>query len=193
MALAVEDGTGLAGAEAYVSLSDADAYFTARGASEWTGTSDAKEAALRRGCQYLENVYRARWKGYRVKQEQALAWPRCNSEPLLWFSHPVQMRTLSMLVDVDGFPIQANEVPRQVKSANCEAALLAVKGVTLTTSVSAAVTARTSTVGPVSKSVQYAGAVTERDQRLLVIDDMLIGLLISAPGATFGNIPLQRG
>lgn len=38
MSLIVEDGTGLPDAESYASVAFADAYFTARNNSAWTGT-----------------------------------------------------------------------------------------------------------------------------------------------------------
>ena len=46
MAIVTEDGTGKSDAQSYLSLADADAYFTARGVSAWTGSNAVKEAAL---------------------------------------------------------------------------------------------------------------------------------------------------
>lgn len=77
MALTVEDGTGLPDAEAYISVTDADAYFTARGNTAWAAlTAEAKEQALRRACDYMGAVYGLRWKSERTTTAQALDWPR---------------------------------------------------------------------------------------------------------------------
>jgi hypothetical protein len=77
MALVVEDGTGKADAESYISVADADTYFSNRGNAAWAALSTAqKEQNLRKATDYLGQVYRQRWKGTRVSGEQALDWPR---------------------------------------------------------------------------------------------------------------------
>ena len=53
-----EDGTGLANANAYVSVEFADEYFSARGNQTWAGLGSAdKEAAIIKATDYLEAVY----------------------------------------------------------------------------------------------------------------------------------------
>jgi hypothetical protein len=77
MALVTEDGTAKADAESYASLADADAYFTGRGNATWAALStEAKEQALRKATDYMGQVYRMRWAGYRKTDTQALDWPR---------------------------------------------------------------------------------------------------------------------
>lgn len=77
MALVVEDGTGLADAEAYISVADADTYFAARGNATWAAlTTEAKEQALRLGADYMGAVYGPRWCDDRLTATQALDWPR---------------------------------------------------------------------------------------------------------------------
>lgn len=78
MTLTVEDGTGLAAADAYASVATADAYHTAMGNTTWTGTDAAKEIALRRATQYLDNRYT--YRGARLTSTQALEWPRVGYE-----------------------------------------------------------------------------------------------------------------
>lgn len=54
MALIVEDGTGLADAESYLSVADADTYHADRNNEAWQDYSTAeKEAALRKATQYI--------------------------------------------------------------------------------------------------------------------------------------------
>ena len=75
--LIVEDGTGLAGANAYVSVEFADEYFSARKNEAWIALdSAAKEAAIIKATDYLEAVYWGKWQGEKLKADQALAFPR---------------------------------------------------------------------------------------------------------------------
>lgn len=77
MTLIVEDGTGKADAESYISVSDADAYFSKRGNAAWAAlTTEQKEQNLRKGADYLRQAYRLRWSGVRKTATQALDWPR---------------------------------------------------------------------------------------------------------------------
>lgn len=78
MALTVEDGTGLANANSFISLAAANAYHAARGNSAWDALddADAKVPALIRATDYIEQMYRERWAGYLRTTTQALAWPR---------------------------------------------------------------------------------------------------------------------
>lgn len=108
MALIVEDGTGLATAESYISVADADTYHAARGAVEWAaaGTTD-KEAALRQATDYMEGAFSDRWKGKRFTSEQALSWPRAGA-----YAH--------------GWLVDSDVVPVQVRTACAELALRAL-------------------------------------------------------------------
>ena len=78
MTLIVEDGTGLANAESYISVSDASTYHANRGNTDWAAiASDAiREQLLRKSTDYMMAVYRLRWNGYRYNVTQALDWPR---------------------------------------------------------------------------------------------------------------------
>lgn len=60
MALTVEDGTGLANADAYISLTEALTYATDYGLTDWTaaGVTDPKrEVAIRQATEYIDTVY----------------------------------------------------------------------------------------------------------------------------------------
>lgn len=79
MALVTEDGTGLANAESYLSVSDADTYWSNRGDTVWSAAATAnKEEALRRATQYLDSTFR--WVGVLKDLDQALGWPRSGAE-----------------------------------------------------------------------------------------------------------------
>lgn len=81
MAFVVEDGTGLATANSYLSVADADSYHDDRGNAVWAAypTSD-KQAALVRATDYIDTRYGPIFKGTQEFAEtpQALEFPRSN-------------------------------------------------------------------------------------------------------------------
>lgn len=108
MALIVENGEGLANAESYISVADADARHAAFGNSAWTGATAVKEAALRRATAYMLQAYRDRWQGYRRLVSQALDWPR-----------------VDVVVDAISY-VGADAVPSDIANACADLALRAL-------------------------------------------------------------------
>jgi hypothetical protein len=109
VALIVEDGSVVSGADSYVSIADCTTYHAAQGNPAWAAAAEAdQETALRRATKWLDNYYRGRWTGVKSDEDQALAWPR------------------SQAVDEDGCSIDDDEIPQVVKDAACEAALRAL-------------------------------------------------------------------
>ncbi|BBK44028.1 hypothetical protein STVA_40480 [Allostella vacuolata] len=108
MTLVVESGAGIAGAESYLALADADAHHAAMGAAAWaTASVQAREAALRRATAAVDGLFGGRWKGTKAVPwlVNVLAWPR----------HGV--------VDGDGGAIVPGDaVPHALKVAVAEAA-----------------------------------------------------------------------
>lgn len=94
------------GTDSYISVTDADTYFSNLGNTTWSGkdTSD-KEVALRKACDYIESEYSGRWKGAIASNSQALAWPR------------------SGVRDNEGRYIDNTEYPTRLVKAQCELAL----------------------------------------------------------------------
>lgn len=81
MAVVSEDGTGVAGAEIYGTIAQADAYWAARPhdplAAAWSATAiENKEGAAREAAAYLDGFYGRVLLGYRATVAQGLAWPR---------------------------------------------------------------------------------------------------------------------
>lgn len=179
---------GAANADSYAELADANAYFTARGVTTWTGTDEVKEAALRRGTAYLDNQYRNRWIGVRTNELQSLAWPRCMAE-----SFRTSIGFTTALFDTDGFPIGENVVPTQVKNAAIEAALLAITGATLepTLARGGMIKSIGKSVGPLRKDITYMDGASAVD-RYIAIEGHLRGLVKSTPGATSGMVDMVR-
>lgn len=80
MALTVEDGSGLAAADAYDSITNIESYLTSMGGptATWVAlsTDAAKEPHVRKATRYLDAEYGSRWKGTKTYSTQALDWPR---------------------------------------------------------------------------------------------------------------------
>lgn len=124
MALIVEDGSIVAGAESYISVTDADTYHSNRGNATWTAlTTTVKEQLLRKSTDYMVARYRTQWRGYRKTATQALDFPRsfCYLEPFVYGA-------------VGAYPylLADNVVPNEVKNACAELALKANDGALMT-------------------------------------------------------------
>lgn len=105
MALVVEDGTGVAGANTYHSLVTATAYFAERPNTAWTAATDAQRtAALLFSTQWLEERYGPYLDGAILDSEQSLLWPR------------------STFYDSTGRIVETGTVPERWKNAQLEAA-----------------------------------------------------------------------
>lgn len=100
--LIIEDGTGLAGAQAYVSAADVLMYAVARGKSFTDDTQG--ESAIVRATTWLDAAYK--WPGNRTHgRSQSLQWPRTGA------------------IDADDYVIADNEIPSELVAASCEAAI----------------------------------------------------------------------
>lgn len=108
MSLIVETGAGLANAQTYADLTYVDAYHAALGNAGWTGTDPEKEAAILRAMQHIEIRFLKKWRGRRVREEQALAYPRYQ------------------VLDRDGFLIGSDVIPENLKKCVAEFALAAL-------------------------------------------------------------------
>jgi hypothetical protein len=105
MAFTVENGTGLAGANAYISADDADDYHEMRRNTAWDDLDDdEKEAAILKATDYMDAAYS--WAGDRSTSTQALGWPRSG-------------------VVADGVSLASDELPAALVRACAELALRA--------------------------------------------------------------------
>jgi hypothetical protein len=78
MALIVEDGSIVPGAESYATVAQFHSYFALRG-TDVTALSDAQvEQLLRQSTDYMQGYYGLAWKGNRMGPIQVLDWPRYN-------------------------------------------------------------------------------------------------------------------
>lgn len=76
MAFTVEDGTGIATANAYVSIAYVDEYHDGLGNVGWVGGVDVKQQAIVVATAYVESVYGMRFIGVKKTSSQRLQWPR---------------------------------------------------------------------------------------------------------------------
>lgn len=158
MAFVVEDGTGLAGAESFVSVTDADTYLANRGYTTWAAkTTGEREIALRKATDFMEQQYRSRWDGWRVSATQFLSWPR----------YEVRLKDLMYGYNRWVYLLGYNVVPQLVKNACAELAYR-----TLTTALVIDVGRLKSRVqvGPIS--VTYADNATPQ-KVYTAVEDML--------------------
>lgn len=104
MSVTLTTTIGSASANSYLSVTNADDYFAARPFSTaWEGSDDEKAIFLKEACQLMQDFW---WLGSRVNDTQALAWPRCN----VWQPDKCEQ-------------FDTDEIPQQVKDAQCEIAL----------------------------------------------------------------------
>lgn len=123
MALVIETGSIVAGAESYADVAYCDTYHSNRGNAAWSALVTAdKEAALRKACAYLDGHYRPRWKGLRVNYvTQPLEWPRINVNIANTELNTLYAYGYNSFVPVD-------QIPQRIKDAQCELALRTLSG-----------------------------------------------------------------
>lgn len=115
MALVVEDGTGLATANAYISVAFADAHHLRFATETWAGAASAKEAAIQEATLFVDLCWAELFKGHRFRSDpndpapQALAWPRDQ-----------------VVRDEDSFIFPVAPLPDCLEEATAELALLSL-------------------------------------------------------------------
>ena len=161
MALGVEDGTGAnATANAYISVADADAYFTDRANAAWAAaTATAKSAAIIDATDYLEAAYN--WRGNRLSDVQPLSFPR-----------------------------DIGALPAVLVKANAELAVQALAGPLMPSETGSKLTSESvSVAGAITESRSYAsGGGSANERRFPFVDRMLTPLTTGSSGVRFHRI-----
>lgn len=137
MALTVEDGTGVPGADSYFAVATADAYWTARpqdpNAAIWAAAPTLnKEGAAREATDYLDANWGSMFPGARRTMTQGRLWPRVDrSLTALSECHPTvtaleaaQALTDRPLLGSDGLELAG--LPAQIVQAAIELGVRAV-------------------------------------------------------------------
>jgi hypothetical protein len=131
MAIIVEDGTIVAGANAYASLAALDVYHEDRLNTLWTEAEDEdKAAAMLRATAGLESKYRGRWFGSKADHNAAtapqfLAWPRRDDLDESR-ANGYTSATMTKLVDSDGIEYPVTAVPALIVLAYNEVCLIEI-------------------------------------------------------------------
>jgi hypothetical protein len=153
MALIIEDGTVVVGAESYCTEAFADIYHENRANSDWNLVID-KEAALRKATDYMIQAYRSSWSGYRADSTQNLDWPRTN----------VYLNDFAEEVS-----IASNIVPVEVQNACAELALKTYSETLLVEDITQKVTQEI--IGPIT--VKYSDTSTQSYKYYTAVNSML--------------------
>lgn len=156
MALTVEDGTGVAGANSYASLATLRAYASARGVT-LPASDPALEAFALLGMDYLEGL-RGRFQGAKTDPTQPLQWPR----------YPVV---------IDGADFPSDAIPVELVNALCRLCMEQHAGADLSpTKTGAFVTEET--VGPITtKYSEKLGGGAGSPPDMPAVDVLLAPLL----------------
>jgi hypothetical protein len=105
MALVIEDGSVVTGANSYVTLAEFKAWADSRDIS-YNADDNVLEAQILRAMDYIERLY---FIGNKANENQPLQWPR--TEAL-----------------IDGYYADATEIPKEVKIAVYEATVVEAAG-----------------------------------------------------------------
>jgi hypothetical protein len=102
MALTIEDGSGVAGANSYIDVATARTYAVARGLTLPAADGDV-EALLIKAMDFIE-AYRGDFQGIKTSATNPLQWPRTG-------------------VTLDGYPLAADSIPQVLKDAQAQLAV----------------------------------------------------------------------
>lgn len=175
MAFTVEDGTGVANANSYVSLAYADAYFADRANAVWDAiaTDAEKESLLVQATDYVEVLYARRFIGEMALATNPLSWPRINTGDYLDVAYA------------------DDEIPEPLKKGVCLYALQAKSGPLMPVPVvddsGLTVVTTRKAVGPIEKEFRVAGASgrAQLTRSYPMPDAMMTTLLIPGSGRAF--------
>jgi len=105
----VEDGSGVAGSNAYDTVANIDTHHADRGTTDWTNfTTLEKQQAIIRASDYIDKRFGRRFVGVRATKGQGNEWPRLSA------------------FDQDGFLLSdVDAIPRQLTKAVAEYAVRA--------------------------------------------------------------------
>lgn len=107
MAFTVEDGSGIVGANAYISIAIADTYHADRNQHTWADLNDdEKEGFIVRASDYIDKRFGRKFRGFRATKDQGLEWPRLDA------------------FDDDDYVL--DDIPAQLEKATAEYALRAI-------------------------------------------------------------------
>jgi hypothetical protein len=114
MAFTVENGTGLADANSYITIAEFRAYWTDRGVDYQSHTDAQVQGYCILATQYIDGRYS--FKGHPTTSTQALDFPRALST-----HDSSSVDSSSGIIDTKrNVRVPANEIPTTLKNATCE-------------------------------------------------------------------------
>jgi hypothetical protein len=164
MAFTLENGSGVAGANAYVTEAELETYADDRSV---TLASGDESAAIVRASAALDAIYRPRFVGYKTHgRNQGLEWPR------------------TAAYDREGYVVDGASIPVEIKNAVCE---MAIRELTEPNSMLPDLErgGQILMMRAGSVEIQY-GANAQARTTFQLIDGMLVGLLGGATSSLSG-------
>lgn len=179
MSFVTETGEGLSNATSYVSVAEADAYHEQFGNLDWPETDleaedegaaiiALKELALNKATRAVDLLFGQRYASYPAfPTTQSLLFPRA-----LFYINSYQ-------------PITNTSIPRLLKDAVAEIALMVFKGEEIYPDVSESrmITEQSVKIGDLQTSTKYAGTVTDENLQGFYKIELLLGPLLALPSS----------
>jgi hypothetical protein len=162
VALTVEDGTGVSGAESYAAVAFIDAYWAARPqspfAAAWAAAETVnKEGAAREATAYIEATWGSFFRGTRKSYDQGLSFPRNGDLDTDDADDDGSTTDYLPLTDANG--VELPPLPPQLPQAVAELAARSLSSpLSADVDMGARVKSETKKVGPIEKSVTYVDA-----------------------------------
>ena len=163
MALILEDGTQPAGANSYVDLDYADAYFASLGNTAWPApvvpadpqapTQDETDAEAARAAQCELALIQAARSLDLLYGPTYASTPLTNTQSLLWPRYQFYDRNKLLVTGI----------PKSLKQAQCEVALKAYNGEDITPTITEGqfIKSKSVSIDVISESVQYTQPVSQ--------------------------------
>lgn len=171
MALTVT--VGGASSDSYITLSEWQTYWTARGIDLTAhGHDSSHEANLRQAADWIDRTYD--FAGYRQYETQRRAWPRVTE------------------LYVDGWYVDTDTIPQDIKDAQAELAYLIHEGLAPWATITGVVSSTRSKAGPVETETTYQGG--KGAPRIVVLEGLLGPYLGKGRGSGgYGQVRMLRG
>lgn len=129
MAIIVEDGTVVDGANSYNTVLEADTYFSDLNDTLWVDSvsDEDKESALIKASRYMQQKWRLQWRGSRIEAFQSLDWPR-TGVPVPDFFDPFYKNHYVPPAFEDTTFVPSDYIPEEVKQCQLLLARATIDG-----------------------------------------------------------------
>lgn len=167
--LIVETGEIVPNANTYVSLDEAASYHTRMG-NEWESSSDEEtyKQALIIAARSLDTLWGGQYKSYISDNDQPLLFPRIT------------------FVDNTGRKIKNGTIPRVLREAQCEIALMVISGLdVLPSPQTGSIKSESVTVDVISKSTTYGSQKSVSRYAGMEKIELILAPILSQPTANW--------